>query len=87
MENGLMPLYITAATIGFIHTLFGPDHYVPFIVIAKAKNWGASKTLILTILCGKRVGIVTLTSIKHTRNTANITCRINAVTVKVVEKL
>ena len=52
MENGLMPLYITAATIGFIHTLFGPDHYVPFIVIAKAKNWGASKTLILTILCG-----------------------------------
>ena len=52
MGSGLMPLYITAATIGFMHTLFGPDHYVPFIVIAKAKNWGVLKTVILTILCG-----------------------------------
>lgn len=52
MENGLMPLYITAATLGFLHTVFGPDHYVPFIVMAKARNWGALKTAILTILCG-----------------------------------
>ncbi len=52
MDNGLIALYITAATIGFMHTLFGPDHYVPFIVIAKAKNWGAPKTVILTLLCG-----------------------------------
>ncbi|MDP2921043.1 MAG: hypothetical protein Q8O12_01555, partial [Candidatus Omnitrophota bacterium] len=52
MENGLMPLYITAATLGFMHTVFGPDHYVPFIVMAKARNWGAIKTVILTILCG-----------------------------------
>ena len=52
MENGLMPLYITAATLGFIHTVFGPDHYVPFIVMAKARNWGALKTVVLTILCG-----------------------------------
>ena len=52
MENSLMPLYITAAALGFMHTIFGPDHYVPFIVMAKARNWGAPKTLILTILCG-----------------------------------
>jgi len=52
MENGLIPLYITAATLGFLHTVFGPDHYIPFIVMAKARNWGALKTTVLTILCG-----------------------------------
>ena len=52
MDNGSIALYITAATIGFMHTVFGPDHYVPFIAIAKARNWGALKTAILTILCG-----------------------------------
>ncbi len=52
MDNSLTALYITAATLGFVHTIFGPDHYVPFIVIAKARNLGALKTVILTILCG-----------------------------------
>ncbi len=48
----LMPLYITAATLGFMHTVFGPDHYVPFIVIAKARNWSLLKTVTLTFFCG-----------------------------------
>jgi len=48
----MITLYITAAMLGFIHTVFGPDHYVPFIVMAKARNWGALKTVVLTILCG-----------------------------------
>ncbi len=52
MENGLMPLYITAATLGFIHTVFGPDHYIPFIVMARARKWSMAKTAILTFLCG-----------------------------------
>lgn len=52
MENGLMPLYITAATLGFIHTVFGPDHYIPFIVMARARKWPMLKTAILTFLCG-----------------------------------
>ena len=52
MDNGSIALYITAATLGFIHTIFGPDHYVPFIVMAKARNWSLVKTAILTLLCG-----------------------------------
>jgi nickel/cobalt transporter (NicO) family protein len=52
MENGLMPLYITAATVGFVHTIFGPDHYIPFIVMAKARKWSTAKTAVLTFLCG-----------------------------------
>jgi ABC-type nickel/cobalt efflux system permease component RcnA len=42
----------TAASIGFIHTLFGPDHYLPFIVMSRSGKWSLSKTTIITILCG-----------------------------------
>jgi nickel/cobalt exporter len=42
----------TAATLGFIHTLIGPDHYLPFIVIARARKWTLSKTLFISLLCG-----------------------------------
>lgn len=45
-------LLITAASIGFFHTLFGPDHYVPFIVMAKARKWSVVKTTWVTFLCG-----------------------------------
>lgn len=52
MDNGLVALYVTAAVIGFMHTVFGPDHYIPFIVMARARKWPMAKTAILTILCG-----------------------------------
>ncbi len=48
----MIPLYITAASIGFIHTLFGPDHYLPFIVMSKARKWSLLKTGVITFLCG-----------------------------------
>lgn len=42
----------TAASIGFFHTLLGPDHYLPFIVMGKARQWSVFKTLWITFLCG-----------------------------------
>jgi len=42
----------TAVTIGFIHTLIGPDHYIPFIVMGEARKWTIRKTLVITFLCG-----------------------------------
>jgi len=42
----------SALSIGFIHTLIGPDHYLPFIVISKARNWSVSKTMTVTVVCG-----------------------------------
>lgn len=42
----------TAATIGLVHTVLGPDHYVPFIALAKARKWGAGKTALITFFCG-----------------------------------
>jgi nickel/cobalt transporter (NicO) family protein len=52
MEHNLWLLTVTAASLGFIHTLVGPDHYVPFTVISKARNWSLPKTMWITFLCG-----------------------------------
>jgi len=41
-----------AASIGFFHTLFGPDHYLPFIVMSRANKWSTVKTIWITLLCG-----------------------------------
>ncbi|NQT00115.1 MAG: sulfite exporter TauE/SafE family protein [Candidatus Omnitrophica bacterium] len=52
MNNELLALYATAASIGFIHTIFGPDHYLPFIVMSKARKWSLAKTNLITFVCG-----------------------------------
>jgi ABC-type nickel/cobalt efflux system permease component RcnA len=52
MTPDLTMLLIAAATIGFLHTLLGPDHYIPFIVMAKAQRWSMTKTAIITVLSG-----------------------------------
>ena len=52
MTDEVIVLAGTAAGIGFIHTILGPDHYVPFIVMSKARGWSARKTAIVTSLCG-----------------------------------
>jgi ABC-type nickel/cobalt efflux system permease component RcnA len=48
----LSALLITAASLGFVHTLFGPDHYLPFIMMSWARKWSTIKTAVITILCG-----------------------------------
>jgi len=52
MSQELSLLLIATISIAFIHTLAGPDHYLPFIVISKAKKWSLAKTAWLTALCG-----------------------------------
>lgn len=52
MSSETIILLTTAATIGFVHTVFGPDHYIPFIVISKARKWSLIKTGIITFFCG-----------------------------------
>ncbi len=48
----LTVITITAASIGLFHTLLGPDHYLPFIVMARARKWSLAKTTCITALCG-----------------------------------
>jgi sulfite exporter TauE/SafE len=52
MEIDILLLSLTAASVGFIHTVTGPDHYIPFIVMAKAGKWSKQKTFWITLLCG-----------------------------------
>lgn len=57
MSQEMIILLGTAAFLGFFHTLLGPDHYLPFIVMGKARKWSMVKTSWITVLCG--IGHVT----------------------------
>jgi hypothetical protein len=52
MDGELAVLLGTAASIALIHTLIGPDHYVPFIAMARARDWTRVRTLSVTLACG-----------------------------------
>lgn len=57
MTQDLWMLAGTAGAIGTLHTVLGPDHYVPFIMMRRAQKWSALKTAVITLICG--VGHVT----------------------------
>jgi len=42
----------TAVSIGVVHTLIGTDHYLPIIVLSRARKWTQNKTLWITFWCG-----------------------------------
>lgn len=52
MPAELQILIVTAITIACLHTLTGPDHYLPFIALSKARGWSFTRTLMWTIICG-----------------------------------
>ena len=45
-------LVSAAVGIGFVHTLIGIDHTLPFVVLGKARGWSLRRTLWVTGLCG-----------------------------------
>ena len=45
-------LLLTAASIAFVHTILGPDHYLVFVAMGKARDWSLAKTLRVTTFCG-----------------------------------
>jgi sulfite exporter TauE/SafE len=52
METLTANLLVTAATVALVHVLAGPDHIVPFVALARARHWSASKTAWITFWCG-----------------------------------
>ena len=52
IEREIWVLAGTAASLGLVHTVIGPDHYLPFIVISRARNWTLRKTLFVSFLAG-----------------------------------
>lgn len=47
-----LALCLTAASVGVVHTILGPDHYVPFVAMSQAGRWSLGKTLRVTAGCG-----------------------------------
>lgn len=52
MTSEISYLIFTAITISCLHTVTGPDHYVPFIALSKSKNWSVNRTVFWTLICG-----------------------------------
>jgi len=52
MADGLSVLCGAAAAVGFVHTLLGPDHYVPFVAMSRVGRWSIQKAVGVTLLCG-----------------------------------
>jgi hypothetical protein len=50
--SDMQVMMLAAISIGFLHTLTGPDHYIPFIALAKARDWSLGRTLMWTTICG-----------------------------------
>ena len=53
--NNLAALLIllgSTAGVAVLHTLAGPDHYLPFIVMGKARRWTTRRMVFWTSLCG-----------------------------------
>lgn len=42
----------SAAGIGVLHALLGPDHYLPFAALSAARGWSTPRTLLVTGVCG-----------------------------------
>jgi sulfite exporter TauE/SafE len=52
LSSQIAVLAVTAASIGFFHTLLGPDHYLPFVMMGRARNWSRARTFWITAICG-----------------------------------
>lgn len=45
-------LLLTAVGVAFLHTVLGPDHYLPFVGMARAFGWSRVRLLTITLVCG-----------------------------------
>jgi sulfite exporter TauE/SafE len=52
MQAEIQVLMIAAVSIACLHTLTGPDHYIPFIALSKSRGWSFSRTIFWTVVCG-----------------------------------
>lgn len=52
MQAEIEVLMIAAVSIACLHTITGPDHYLPFIALSKSRGWSFTKTISWTIICG-----------------------------------
>lgn len=52
MTISLSAIWLTAFLTAVLHTIMGPDHYLPFVAIGKSRGYSLKKTLLWTLVCG-----------------------------------
>jgi sulfite exporter TauE/SafE len=52
MQTELQILLTASVTIACLHTVSGPDHYLPFIALSKARGWSFTRTISWVVICG-----------------------------------
>ena len=52
MNNAFVLLLASTFSVGLVHTLLGPDHYLPFVALSRSRNWSLTKTVGITTVCG-----------------------------------
>ena len=52
MQSEMEILIVAAFSVAGLHTLTGPDHYLPFIALSRSRNWSVGKTIAWTLICG-----------------------------------
>ncbi|MSR75902.1 MAG: hypothetical protein EXS14_10590 [Planctomycetes bacterium] len=49
---GLIGAAAVAAGVGVMHTLLGPDHWLPFVALGRQPNYGLRRLVPVVLLCG-----------------------------------
>ena len=52
MDGFSWSILLAAGGVGVIHTILGPDHYLPFLMIGRARQWGRGHTVLVATACG-----------------------------------
>jgi sulfite exporter TauE/SafE len=52
MSGELLLLLVTTVSIAALHTVSGPDHYLPFIALSRARSWSRQRTFFWVLICG-----------------------------------
>jgi sulfite exporter TauE/SafE len=52
MPTDISSLSVAAVSLGFLHCIGGPDHYLPFVAMSRVGVWSLRKTLLVTLFCG-----------------------------------
>jgi len=50
--GSFLVLFLSTCGIAIIHTVSGPDHYLPFIALSKSRKWNYVTTMAWTLFCG-----------------------------------
>jgi VIT1/CCC1 family predicted Fe2+/Mn2+ transporter len=52
MNNEMILLFMSTGGIALLHTLLGPDHFLPFVALGKVRNWSIKKLSAVTLAFG-----------------------------------